>query len=161
MPFGNFHPGVAVREELEARGMSAAALALKLRVPPQRLHEIIRGSRAITPETALRLALHFGNEPEFWMNLQTQYDLAELPKAKGAQIAAEGGEGGSSGRKSDPRWGLRGPAHRIRAPNSIHRRVCGRDVPATLHETRGHQCLRSALNANPSRIIFRRYRETT
>ena len=89
MGFGNFHPGVTLREELEARDMTAASLALKLRVPPQRLHEIIRGNRAITPETALRLGLYFGNEPEFWMNLQTQYDLAALRKAKGAQIAAE------------------------------------------------------------------------
>jgi addiction module HigA family antidote len=89
MPFGNFHPGVTLKEELGARDMTAASLALKIRVPPQRLHEIIRGNRAITPETALRLALYFGNEPEFWMNLQMQYDLAELRKAKGAQIAAE------------------------------------------------------------------------
>jgi addiction module HigA family antidote len=89
MAFGNFHPGVTLREELEARDMTAASLALKLRVPPQRLHEIIRGNRAITPETALRLGVYFGNEPEFWMNLQTQYDLAELRRTKGAQIAAE------------------------------------------------------------------------
>jgi antitoxin HigA-1 len=89
MEFGRFHPGVTLKEELEARGMSAAALALKLRVPPQRLHEIVRGNRAITPETALRLGRYFGNEPEFWLNLQTQYDLAQLRKAKGAQIARE------------------------------------------------------------------------
>jgi addiction module HigA family antidote len=89
MEFGRFHPGVTLKEELEARGMSAAALALKLRVPPQRLHEIVRGNRAITPETALRLGRYFGNEPEFWLNLQTQYDLALLRKAKGAQIARE------------------------------------------------------------------------
>lgn len=89
MPFGNCHPGETLREELEARSMTAASLALKLRVPPQRLHEIIRGNRAVTPETALRLGLYFGNEPEFWMNLQTQYDLAELRKTRGAQIAAE------------------------------------------------------------------------
>ena len=89
MPFGKFHPGVTLREELVARGMTAAAPALKLRVPPQRLHEIIRGNRAITPETALRLGVYFANEPEFWMNLQTQYDLAELCEARGAQIARE------------------------------------------------------------------------
>jgi addiction module HigA family antidote len=89
MQFGRFHPGVTLKEELEARGMTAAALALKLRVAPQRLHEIVRGNRAITPETALRLARYFGNEPEFWLNLQTQYDLAQLRKAKGAQIARE------------------------------------------------------------------------
>jgi len=89
MQFGNFHPGVTLKEELDARRMTAASLALKIRVPPQRLHEIIRGNRAITPETALRLGRYFGNEPEFWMNLQTQYELTELRKAKGAQIAAE------------------------------------------------------------------------
>ena len=89
MQFGHFHPGVTLKEELEARGMTAAALALKLRVPPQRLHEIVRGNRAITPETALRLGQYFGNEPEFWLNLQTQYDLAQLLKAKGAQITRE------------------------------------------------------------------------
>jgi antitoxin HigA-1 len=89
MPSGHFHPGVTLREELEARGMSAAALALKIRVAPQRLHEIVRGNRAITPETALRLARYFGNEPEFWMNLQVQYDLTQLRKAKGAQIERE------------------------------------------------------------------------
>jgi addiction module HigA family antidote len=89
MPFGLFHPGVTLKEELESRGMTAAALALKLRVPPQRLHEIVRGNRAITPETALRLARYFGNEPEFWLNLQTQYDLAQLRKTKGAQIQRE------------------------------------------------------------------------
>jgi addiction module HigA family antidote len=84
MQVGHFHPGVTPKEELEARGPTAAALALKLRVPPQRLHEIVRGNRAITPQTALRLGGYFGNEPEFWLNLQVQYDLAQLHKAKGA-----------------------------------------------------------------------------
>ena len=89
MQFGHFHPGVTLREELAARNMTAAGLALRLRVPPQRLHEIVRGNRSITPETALRLGRYFGNEPEFWLNLQAQYDLAQLRKAKGAQIARE------------------------------------------------------------------------
>jgi len=89
MQFGHFHPGVTLKEELEARGMTAAALALKLRVPPQRLHEIVRGNRAITAETALRLGRYFGNEPEFWLNLQAQYDLAQIRQTKGAQIARE------------------------------------------------------------------------
>jgi len=53
------------------------------------LHEIVRGNRAITAETALRLSRYFGNEPEFWLNLQVQYDLAQLREAKGAQIARE------------------------------------------------------------------------
>jgi addiction module HigA family antidote len=87
MTFGRFHPGVTLREELEARGMTASALAL--RVPPQRLHEIVRGNRAITPQTALRLARHFGNEPEFWMHLQVQYDLTQAREAEGARIERE------------------------------------------------------------------------
>jgi addiction module HigA family antidote len=87
--FGRLHPGVTLREELAARGMTAAALALKLRVPAQSLHEIMRGNRAITPETALRLARYFGNEPEFWLSLQVQYDLAQVREAEGARIERE------------------------------------------------------------------------
>jgi addiction module HigA family antidote len=87
--FGRLHPGVTLREELAARGMTAAALALKLRVPAQSLHEIVRGNRAITPETALRLARYFGNEPEFWLNSQVQYDLAQVREAEGARIERE------------------------------------------------------------------------
>jgi len=63
--------------------MTASALARKLRVPPQRPHEIVRGNRAISPGTALRLARHFGNEPEFWPNLQVQYDLAQARETEG------------------------------------------------------------------------------
>ena len=61
MHFHEVHPGVALKDELDARQLSASALALKLRVPPQRLHEIIRGERSITPDTALRLSRFFGN----------------------------------------------------------------------------------------------------
>ena len=89
MTFGRFHPGETLREELEARGMSAAALSQKLRVPPQRMQEIIRGQRAVSPETALRLGRYFGNEAEFWMNLQTQFELAELRRTHGSRIEAE------------------------------------------------------------------------
>ena len=89
MSFGSHHPGETLREELDARGMSAAALSHKLNVPSQRLQEILQGQQAITPETALRLGRYFGNEAEFWMNLQTQYELAELRRTQGDQIAAE------------------------------------------------------------------------
>ena len=89
MALGAFHPGVTLLDELEARGLSAAALAHKLRVPPQRIQEIIRGQRAITPETALRLAFYFGNEAEFWINLQTQHDLATLRRTQGERIEIE------------------------------------------------------------------------
>jgi addiction module HigA family antidote len=89
MDYRETHPGTILAEELEARALSAAALALKLRVAPQRIQEIVAGRRGISPETALRLGRCFGNEPEFWMSLQTAYDLAVLRRDKGARIAAE------------------------------------------------------------------------
>jgi addiction module HigA family antidote len=89
MDYRETHPGTILAEELEARALSAAALALKLRVAPQRIQEIVAGRRGISPETALRLGRYFGNEPEFWMSLQTAYDLAVLRRDKGARIAAE------------------------------------------------------------------------
>lgn len=89
MDFRETHPGEVLREELEARGLSAAALALKLRVAPQRIQEIVGGRRGISPETALRLGLFFGNAPEFWLSMQTAHDLAVLRRERGARIAAE------------------------------------------------------------------------
>jgi antitoxin HigA-1 len=86
MHFHEVHPGLALKDELDARQLSASALALKLRVPPQRLHEIIRGERSITPDTALRLSRFFGNSAEFWLTLQTNYDLAVARKNFGASI---------------------------------------------------------------------------
>ena len=89
MQFHEVHPGVTLREELAARGISAAAVALKLRVPPQRLHEIVRGERAISPDTALRLARFFGTSAEFWMTLQSNYDLAVARRQRGTRIETE------------------------------------------------------------------------
>lgn len=87
--FEEVHPGRVLRDELAARGLSAAAFALKLRVAPQRIQEIIAGKRGVSPETALRLGRFFGNEPEFWLSMQASYDLAMLRKQMGARIAAE------------------------------------------------------------------------
>ena len=65
------HPGEMLREEfLIPLGITQNSLALKIRVPATRIGEIIHGKRAITPDTALRLARFFGNSPEFWLNLQ-------------------------------------------------------------------------------------------
>ena len=89
MHFHVMHPGATLRDELEARGISPAAAALKFRVPPQRLHKIVRCARAITPDTALRLSRYFGISAEFWMTLQMNYDLALARKERGARIAAE------------------------------------------------------------------------
>jgi addiction module HigA family antidote len=70
------HPGEILREEfMRPLGLSANRLALELRVPVTRMAEIVHGRRAITPETALRLGRLFGTTAEFWVNLQTRYDL--------------------------------------------------------------------------------------
>ncbi len=72
------HPGKMLREEfLIPLGISQNALALKIRVPATRIGEIVKGKRAITPDTALRLARFFGNSPEFWLNLQQMHDLSK------------------------------------------------------------------------------------
>lgn len=83
------HPGVTLKEELTARGLSAAAAAASLRVPPRRLREIVRGERAITPDTALRLSRDFATSAEFWLTMQANYDLALARKQRGARIEAE------------------------------------------------------------------------
>ncbi|MCX7692892.1 HigA family addiction module antidote protein [Tepidimonas taiwanensis] len=71
------HPGEVLREEfLQPMGLSAHALALALGVPATRIHDIVRERRAVTADTALRLAAYFGNSPEFWMGLQADYDMA-------------------------------------------------------------------------------------
>lgn len=80
------HPGLTVAAELAARQLSAHALALKLRVPANRITAIVNGRRAISPETALRFGRFFGNAPEFWMDLQTRYDLAVARREHGAEI---------------------------------------------------------------------------
>lgn len=69
-------PGEILKEDfLIPSGMTANQLAMRLQVPPGRITGIINGQRAITTETALRLAKFFGNSPEFWMNLQIHFDL--------------------------------------------------------------------------------------
>lgn len=83
------HPGRTLQSELAARGMTAHALALKLRVPANRVSEIVAGKRGISAETALRLGRFFGNGATFWANLQSQYDLAVAERDLGRQIAAE------------------------------------------------------------------------
>lgn len=75
------HPGEHLAEELEALKMSAAALARRLEVPTNRVTGILNGQRAITGDTALRLAHFFGTSAEFWLNLQNLYEL-RLAEAK-------------------------------------------------------------------------------
>ena len=83
------HPGRVLKRELAARGLSANKLALALRVPSGRVTSILNGKRAVTPETALRLARFFGNGARFWMNLQTRHDLALAESELGERIDAE------------------------------------------------------------------------
>jgi addiction module HigA family antidote len=82
-------PGRTLGAELAARGLTAHALSLKLRVPANRISEIVAGKRSISAETALRLGRYFGTGAAFWMNLQSQYDLATAENELGDQIAAE------------------------------------------------------------------------
>ena len=71
------HPGEHLAEELKELGMSAAELARKLDVPTHRITGILNGQRGITGDTALRLAHFFGTSAEFWLNLQSLYDLCD------------------------------------------------------------------------------------
>jgi antitoxin HigA-1 len=75
MPVTAIHPGEHLSQELQTLGMSAAELGRKLDVPTSRITQIINGQRAITGDTALRLAYFFGTSPEFWLNLQNLYEL--------------------------------------------------------------------------------------
>lgn len=85
------HPGKILKRELAARRLSANQLALALRVPSGRITDILNGKRGITAETALRLGRYFGNAPSFWMNLQSQYELAVAERDIGRKINAEVG----------------------------------------------------------------------
>lgn len=83
------HPGEILRDELAARRLSAHALSIALRLPASRIGQIVRGQRAITPETALRLARYFGGSAAIWLRLQATYDLARAEAELAAKIAAE------------------------------------------------------------------------
>jgi addiction module HigA family antidote len=84
------HPGEILREDYLAElGMSANALSIHLRVPATRVNDIVREKRAVTTDTALRLARYFGTTAQFWMNMQTAYDLRLSEKLDGDKIAHE------------------------------------------------------------------------
>ena len=82
------HPGEHLAEELDELGMSAAALARQLSVPTNRITQILKGQRAITGDTALRLAHFFGTSAQFWLNLQSLYDLRLAERSAGKAIRA-------------------------------------------------------------------------
>ena len=86
MAINAIHPGEHLVEELKELGMSAAELARRLDVPTNRVTEILNGRRAITGDTALRLAHFFGTTAEFWLNLQSLYELRIAQKKAGKSI---------------------------------------------------------------------------
>jgi len=86
MPVTAIHPGEHLAEELDALRMSAAELARNLDVPTNRVTQILNGTRSITGDTALRLAHFFGTSPQFWLNLQTLYDLRIAQQETGRSI---------------------------------------------------------------------------
>ena len=81
------HPGRLLKRELEARKLSANRLALDLGVPSGRITDILNGRRSISADTAVRLGRYFGNNPQFWLDLQGQYDIAVIERDKGADIS--------------------------------------------------------------------------
>lgn len=83
------HPGVILAEDLRDIGVSLNQLARDLRVPMNRISAIVNGNRAITADTALRLSCFFGTSAQYWMNLQTSYDLKLAQHETGVVIARE------------------------------------------------------------------------
>jgi addiction module HigA family antidote len=83
------HPGEILKETLEDLGLSMNQLAKELRVPANRISAIVAGKRAITGETALRLARYFGTSPAYWMNLQSRFDLDTARDSCEAQVKSE------------------------------------------------------------------------
>ena len=83
------HPGEVLMEDfIEGFGITQNKLAVSIGVPPRRINEIVHGKRGITADTALRLAKYFGTSAEFWINLQSYYDLDRAEDAAGEQIAS-------------------------------------------------------------------------
>jgi antitoxin HigA-1 len=81
------HPGRFLKRELTARGLSANRLALDIGVPSGRITDILNGRRSITADTAVRLGRYFGNNPQFWIDLQSQHDIAMVEREHGKEIA--------------------------------------------------------------------------
>jgi addiction module HigA family antidote len=81
------HPGRLLKRELKARELSANRLALDLGAPSGHITDILNGRRSITADTAVRFGHYFGNRAQFWLDLQSQYDIAVIEREHGAEIA--------------------------------------------------------------------------
>jgi addiction module HigA family antidote len=80
------HPGRLLKRELHARDLSANRVALDIGVPSGRITDILNGRRSITADTAVRLGRYFGNTARFWLDLQSQYDIALVERERGEEI---------------------------------------------------------------------------
>lgn len=80
------HPGQVLKDELEELGITPTEFSRQIEVPPNRVSQIVAGKRSITGDTALRLGHWFGMDPQFWLNLQAQFDLAQADKETGETI---------------------------------------------------------------------------
>ena len=80
------HPGRLLKRELGARRLSANRLALDIGVPSGRITDILNGRRSISADTAVRLGRYFGTRAQFWLDLQSQYDIAVIERDRGAEI---------------------------------------------------------------------------
>jgi antitoxin HigA-1 len=80
------HPGRLLKLELAERALSANRLAIAIGVPSGRVTDILNGRRSISADTAVRLGRYFGNRPQFWMDLQAQYDIAVVERDRGREI---------------------------------------------------------------------------
>ena len=86
----NIHPGEVLQEEfLIPMGISQNRIAREIAVPPRRINEIVHGNRAVTADTALRLARYFGTSEQFWMGLQADYDLEEARVKLGNRLVQQ------------------------------------------------------------------------
>lgn len=86
MPRHPIHPGEILSDELSELNLSASALARQINVPPNRISQVFHGKRAITGDTALRLGHWFGMSPQFWLNLQSQFDLRVAEMEAGKEV---------------------------------------------------------------------------
>ena len=80
------HPGLVLKDELAEFGVTPTAFARQIDVPPNRISQIIAGKRSVTGDTALRFGHWFGVDPQFWLNLQAQFDLATADRLVGAIV---------------------------------------------------------------------------
>lgn len=106
------HPGRFLKRELAARALSANRLALDIAVPSGRITDILNGRRAITADTAVRLGQYFGNSAQFWLDLQSQYDIAVVTRDRGEEIS----------RRVRPAPGRRNRGYRDQTGEPRHRR---------------------------------------